>query len=130
MRQLDNWASSSRTSNTSSEVWFPSRILLRPNLWFDVTTYTILNGGSRILLTPREARLLIALLKTPRCFHSASSLASLLKQRGGPRISEHSIQQTVHTLRQKLSESGDGATLLINRRGFGYGLFPQDIISA
>jgi DNA-binding response OmpR family regulator len=130
MRQRDDWASSSHTSNASSEAWFPSRIFLRPNLWLDVNTYTILNGGSPIPLTPREARLLIVLLKAPQRFHSAGSLASLLNQRGRPRITEHSIQQTVHTLRQKLGESRDCVTLLVNRRGFGYGLFPQDIVGA
>ncbi|SRR5579871_3001452 len=116
----------SRPTGSLSLVTPPlSRVLLGPDLWFDKDTHSIHCSGYTILLTPSEDMLLTALLAAPRCFFSAGSLAHLIKRRGKPPIAEHTIQQTIHTLRQKLGETGQGSTILINRRGFGYGLFPK-----
>jgi DNA-binding response OmpR family regulator len=121
----NDWAPSHPTGSLSLITSPLSRILLGPNLWFENNTHSIHRSGHVIPLTPSEDALLTALLATPHRFYSASSLARLIKQRGKPPIAEHSIQQTIHTLRRKLGETGQASTILINRRGFGYGLFPK-----
>jgi hypothetical protein len=59
----------------------------------------------------------------PGRFHTASTLARLLKRRQAFPITAHSIEQTICGLRKKLGESGPDPRLLRNRRGLGYGLF-------
>jgi len=125
MDVLNDWAPSRPTSSPSLVTPPISRILLGPDLWFESDTHSIHRSGYTIPLTPNEDALLTALLAAPRRFYSAGSLARLIKQRGKRPIAEHTIQQTIHTLRRKLGETGQASTILINRRGFGYGLFPK-----
>jgi hypothetical protein len=102
---------------------FDAQIQLGPDLWFDEATATLRRSGESILLTAREASLLLALLTAPGRFHSASTLARLLKRRQPYPITPHSIEQTICGLRKKLGENGQTSTLLRTRRGLGYGLF-------
>lgn len=102
---------------------FDSQVQLGINLWFDRATVTIQRAHESVPLTAREAKLFIILLTSPNQFHSANTLARLLKRRQEPAISAHSIEQTICGLRKKLGENGQSPCLLRNRRGLGYGLF-------
>lgn len=100
-----------------------AQIQLGPELWFDEAAATLRRSDESILLTAREAGLLIILLTAPGRFHSASTLARLLKKRQSYPITIHSIEQTIYGLRKKFGENGQAPTLLRTRRGLGYGLF-------
>lgn len=113
------------SSLASTIIPFPSRILLRRDLWFDPALAILQRQGKTILLTAREAAVLKLLLQTPRGWHSADDLAGRLRRRWA-HINAHSIEQTITGLRRKLGESGKHPTILLNRYDLGYGIFPQD----
>ena len=103
----------------------PSWILLRHNLWFDPNFCALIDHqGQSILLTPRQARLLAILLTAPATFHPTYMLARRLSQRGKPKITPHSVHQTISGLHHKLKCVNAGS-LLHNRPQVGYAIVPD-----
>lgn len=81
-------------------------VLLGSHLWFDPLNRTLWRKRKHILLTPREAQILILLLQAPGRYLTASLLADWLSTSKGKPVYEHSIEQTISGLRRKLGESG------------------------
>lgn len=104
----------------------PPAILLKPNLWFNPASATIIHQGKGILLTKRENDLLKILLKPPRPWHTASSLARKLRRHSVVPIEAHSIEQTICGLRRKLGENGKHQRILQSHYGHGYRLVLAD----
>lgn len=101
------------------------KILLR-NLSFDADRCVVMRGSKAIDLTARENALLIEMLKMPHRYISARTLARRLAPTSAYPIEEHSIQQSISTLRRKLGEDGNTQQLLRTKRGLGYGIFPSE----
>jgi DNA-binding response OmpR family regulator len=123
MDMAKDWTSS--LINVSSVLPHSTPLVpLRPNLWFDPNSRSLRRNRKHIVLTPREAQILIVLLQAPGRYIAAALLADWLSPpKGGP-VYEHSIEQTICGLRRKLGESGRRPRILQSQRGSGYRLLP------
>lgn len=100
---------------------------LSPDISIDFDRCMIYVGNhTQYPLTAREIALLTFLVEAPARYHSSSLLATKISTPGSlyP-VSEHSVEQTISSLRRKLGEDGKCPRLLLSRRGIGYGLFSQ-----
>jgi two-component system OmpR family response regulator len=83
-------------------------------------------GETESLLTAREITLLSIFVQAPCRYHTTRSLAlRISRDETGYPISDHSVEQTMSSLRRKLGEDGKKPRFLFCRRGIGYGLFPE-----
>lgn len=104
----------------------PGALRLHHYLWLDLDGCTLRRNGRIIPLTGREVALLTLLCAAPHRYIRTREIAQRLARPGMIELDEHSIEQTVSTLRCKLGESGRSQRTLRTCYGIGYGLFPED----
>jgi DNA-binding response OmpR family regulator len=93
------------------------------DLVFHRDGYRLIGAAGEVGLTKRETLLLSVLVERDATYVSTSELAAGVGARAGTAIKDHSIEESIHTLRKKISLAGGHSACLRNRRGVGYGLF-------
>lgn len=103
----------------------PAVYHLKPHVVVDLTHYIVQRGSEVIALRAREAMLLDILLRYPRSYISANTLADAI---GFESIEApaHCVEETVSQVRRKLGETPFHPTLIRCKRYAGYGIFPEE----
>lgn len=103
----------------------PAVYHLKPDVVVDLTHFVVQRGNEVIALRAREAVLLDLLLRHPRSYVSATTLADAI---GFESIEApaHCVEETVSQVRRKLGETPFRPTLIRCKRYAGYGIFPEE----
>lgn len=102
-------------------------VQLSADLWVDLDAGIVIRAQQHIFLTAREThvlRILVQSLRNGRGYISAQAIAERIRLLD-PNNTEHAIEQTISSIRQKFGETAFHPRILQGRRGFGYRLFPD-----
>jgi two-component system response regulator MprA len=91
---------------------------VRPGLHVDPVSHALVNGSTRITLSPTEFRLLARLLATPDAVVRRRQLVEAAWPAGGL-VSENTLDQYMSKLRRKIARAGSPQTIHVTR-GVGY----------
>ena len=106
----------------------PAIYHLKPDVVVDLTHFIVQRGNEAIALRAREAMLLDILLRHPRSYISANTLADAI---GFESIEApaHCVEEIISQVRRKLGEPPFHPTLSRCKRYAGYGIFPEEVRS-
>jgi DNA-binding response OmpR family regulator len=112
------------TSGTALWTLASDLILLGADVHFHIDGYRLVSSRGEVPLTQRETRLLATLVRNPCCYLSVDELAPAVAA-GDRRPTDHSLEESIRTLRRKVREAGADPCVIRNRRGAGYAFHPE-----